>query len=154
VRAWLIGAVLVAWVLSSAWTVADAHKTRSRVHAIRHLAREQWGEVCDVGTMNVPIVKMALGLGFEAMVSFDDPGADYVPPFTNCVIRMTTMRWSTDELCRDLLHEFGHLHGERHDLVDPFSLMWPGAPNYWPPCDRVRRMVLSARTTHRATGVP
>jgi hypothetical protein len=126
--------------------IAPPANAASRVQADRLIALNTIGNVCDVGTMNVPIIRTA-GLPYAAYATWT-----LSEPFTGCAIYVDDRPWSNAALCTVLAHEFVHLTGYRlpagqeyiaadgtPDYLhsrDPRSLMWPFALQPWPPCER------------------
>lgn len=131
--------VVVALLLPA---TAQAHFSRtSRVHNTRHVAQSVWGEVCDVGTMAVPIVRMDVPEPFWGQAFWF--GA--APPFTDCTVHVDDRRWASEPLCALVAgHEFGHLAGQPHSL-DPASVMFAHGLPPFPPCyaANVRRIAQS-----------
>jgi hypothetical protein len=139
--------------------VAQAHySSTSRMHNIRHVATWYYGpDVCDVGTMNVPIVRANIGAGRGRAVRDGVPGGTPIPAtppppreplirFPGCVIYVNDEPWiSTEQLCALVAgHEYGHLFGLDHVYGDPANIMSPDVPP-WVPCElqNIRRIARS-----------
>lgn len=119
---------------------ADAHRSdTSRIHNMRHIAQTVWGDVCDVGTMNVPIV----GKWAVLRDANGEPRPEWIALFSgirqgagyrDCRIEIDKRRkWTTEKLCRTMVHEFGHAAGRRHSS-NPRSIMYQGLPGYYRRC--------------------
>jgi hypothetical protein len=119
----------------------------SRVANMRHIAVSLYGpDVCG-DTLTVPIMRGPM-LQHE-WVAYAHREGDAPQP-GGCYIVVKDMPWDTEELCRVLEHEYGHLSGYRapegqeyirpdgtpdyQHSNDPRSLMWPFEIAFFAPC--------------------
>lgn len=127
---------------------AYAHESRYPVHSARHVYLKTHGNVCDVGTMHVPIVYSDLPPPFLAVAVFNGS----TPPFWGCRIEVDRRAWTHARLCSVIGHEMHHLSGYRappgREYIDHTGrtdpahhrtsghLMFPALVAIWPPCRR------------------
>lgn len=133
---WIRGLIAAALTLALGCpAVAMAHRSASsRVHNMRHIAQSVYGEVCDVGTMNVPIRRGPMPAAHPEWVAFFNHGPGDELPYNDCSITVKDQPWETEYLCRVIAgHEFGHAAGLQH-IADSSSIMWPGWLGLWQPC--------------------
>ena len=128
---------------------AGAHfDPRSRTHNIRHVMVGVWGAKVCGDTMRIPIQRVKLKDGIAGL------GYPCQARFPRGLIQIDDRSWSTDELCRILGHETGHVagwtapRGQEHVAADGSVEPWhsnrrlsvmstPLIP-YWRPCARFR----------------
>jgi hypothetical protein len=119
----------------------------SRVHNMRLIARDVYGpDVCG-DTMTVPIMHGPMLQPLWAAYAHHE---DAPMPWSDCRIVLADMPWTTEYLCRVILHEYGHLSGykapEGKEYIrpdgtpdydhsnDPQNLMWPFVIDFYAPC--------------------
>lgn len=130
---WLVAALaaLAIWV-----PVAEAHQSAtSRVHNARHVALAYWGALrCDTGFWSTPILRER---GLTARTYANAQAEWYIidsrPAWEDCSITIDDRPWSTEYLCRLIVHEFGHLAGAEH-VDDATNIMYPGTLPRFRPC--------------------
>ena len=153
----IAGALL--FVLLLAGAASAHHSATSRVHNMRHIALEQFGDACDVGTMKVPIVRRRLPRikypgekkRRQVLARFSWARALNGRPWTGCLVEINDQHWETEQLCDLVGHELGgHGTGWRappgtafvnadgsidvYHSADPANVMYPFGPTPWAPC--------------------
>jgi hypothetical protein len=135
-----LAAVAAALILAAP---AQAHHSpTSRVHDDRHIAATFWGPTVCGGqdVMTVPITRADLPTPTIGLAFTD-----------TCSIEVADIKWSSQELCDVLVHEFGHLAGwrapEGQEFIrpdgtpdyahsaDPHNVMYPVVLGSFAPCD-------------------
>lgn len=133
---------------------------------MRHIALAYWGDIhatCDRGVMDIPIIRTSLrpwlvdtdgdgrpDVTIRHNAEFShDPGDEHDPPFHDCKILIDDQHWSTEYLCRLVVHEMGHAKGwrappgqqyqgpfgpEDTHSSDPRSIMWGSELAPFAPC--------------------